>query len=129
MVSLLRRVRSSRLTTVYGDKAYISKKNAQFVTELGAYPAIEPKRNLRAVYRGHRGYGRLLREYRANPSEWKRTHQYGKRSLAETVLSMLKVQFGGSLSSRSYKEQRRELLIKVLLNNIQQINFLECAAR
>ncbi|MFO7835565.1 MAG: IS5 family transposase [Candidatus Thorarchaeota archaeon] len=129
LVSLLRRVPDNELVTVYGDKAYISKKNAQFVTELGAYPAIEPKRNLRARSRGHRGYGRFLREYRANPDKWKQTHQYGQRSLAETVFSMLKVRFGGSLSSRGYKERRRELLIKVLLHNIQQVNFLECAAR
>ncbi|MBD3158201.1 MAG: IS5 family transposase [Candidatus Lokiarchaeota archaeon] len=129
LVSLLRRVPASHLATVYGDKAYISKKNAQFVTELGAYPAIEPKRNLRARSRGHRGYGQLLREYRANPDKWKRTHQYGQRSLAETVFSMLKVRFSGSLSSRGYKERRRELLIKVLLHNIQQVNFLECTAR
>ena len=47
----------------------------------------------------------------------------------ETVFSMLKVRFTGSLSSRRYKEQRRELLIKVVLHTIERLNYLECDGR
>jgi hypothetical protein len=79
--------------------------------------------------RGYLGYKELMKEYRRNAEEWKRTHQYGKRSLAETVFGMLKVLFGGGLSSRGVIEQRRELLIKVVLHNIERLNFLECARR
>ena len=70
-----------------------------------------------------------MREYRADPDEWKRRYDYGLRNLAETVFSMMKLRYGGSLSSRGYKERRRELLIKVVLHNVERLNFLECAGR
>lgn len=129
MISLLRRVPHQCLESVYGDKAYISRKNVQFIAELGAYAAIEPKKNLGVNSRGHRAYGQLMREYRAGPEEWKRVHEYGNRSLVETVFGMMKVRFGGGLSSRRYKEQRRELLIKVILHNLGRLSFLECDGR
>ncbi len=129
LVPLLKRVPHQGLENVYGDKAYISRKNVQFITDLGAYPGIEPKKRLRARSRGYRGYKELIREYRQDPVEWKKKHSYGKRSLVETVFGMMKVRFTGSLSSRRYKEQRRELLIKVILHNIGRLNFLECDGR
>jgi len=129
MVPLLKQVPHQGLEHVYGDKAYISRKNVQFITDLGAYPGIEPKKRLRARSRGHRGYKELIREYRRNPVEWKRVHEYGKRSLVESVFGMMKVRFTGSLGSRRYKEQRRELLIKAILHNLGRLNFLECDGR
>ncbi len=129
LVPLLRRVPHQSLETVYGDKAYISRRNVQFIDELGAYPASEPKKNLGVNSRGHRAYGQLMREYRSNAEEWKRRHTYGKRSLVETVFSMMKVRLTGSLRSRRSKEQRREVLIKVVLHNIGCLNFLECDGR
>ncbi len=129
MIALVRRVKSSQLEAVYGDKAYISKRNVQFIADLGAYPAIEPKKNARTLSRGYPAYGRLTREYKSGPEEWKRVHDYGKRSLVETVFGMMKVRFTGSLSSRRNRQRRRELLIKVVLHNIQRLNFLECAGR
>ncbi|MHA1662695.1 MAG: IS5 family transposase [Candidatus Thorarchaeota archaeon] len=127
LVPLLKRVPTSELEVVYGDKAYISRKNVQFIHDLGAYPGIEPKKRLRARSRGYRGYKELINEYRRDPEEWKRVHEYGKRSLVESVFGMMKVRFGGGLSSRGYRQQRRELLIKVILHNIARLNYLECA--
>ena len=129
MIGLVKRVPPSELEVVYGDKAYISRKNVQFIVDRGAYPAIEPKKNLGVNSKGHQGYGQLMREYRADPEEWKRVHNYGQRSLVETVFGMMKVRFGGGLSSRGYRQQRRELLIKVVLHNIDRLNYLECARR
>jgi transposase len=129
LIPLLKRTRTKHLNTVYGDKGFISRRNVQHINDIGAYPAIEPKKNLRVYSKGHRAYGNLIREYRADPEEWKRMHDYGKRNLAETVFSMLKMRFGGSLSSRGYKEQRRELLFEVVLHNIERLNFLECDGR
>ncbi|MDF1539012.1 MAG: IS5 family transposase [Candidatus Thorarchaeota archaeon] len=129
MIALVRRVGSSQLEAVYGDKAYISKRNVQFIADLGAYPAIEPKKNARTLSRGYPAYGQLTREYKSGPEEWKQAHDYGKRSLVETVFGMMKVRFTGSLSSRRNRQRRRELLIKVVLHNIQRLNYLECAGR
>ncbi|MHA1787039.1 MAG: IS5 family transposase, partial [Candidatus Thorarchaeota archaeon] len=129
LVGLLKRVVQRLIQYVYGDKAYISRKNVQYITDLGAYPAIEPKKRLRAWSRGYRGYKELIREYRRDPEEWKKKHSYGKRSLVESVFGMMKVRFGGGLRSRAHRQQRRELLIKVLLHNIERLNYLECAGR
>jgi transposase len=129
LVPLLKRVPQQGLENVYGDKAYISRKNVQYIHELGAYPAIEPKKRLKARSRGYRGYKELIREYRQDPEEWKQVHRYGTRNLVETVFGMMKVRFTGSLSSRRYKEQRRELLFKVVLHNIERLNFLDCDRR
>ena len=129
MVPLLKQASSKDLKTVYGDKAYISRRNVQYIHDLGANPAIEPKKRLRARSRGDPGYKELIIEYRQNPEKWKEKHQYGKRSLIETVFGMMKVRFTGSLGSRRFKEQRREVLIKVILHNLGRLNFLECDGR
>ena len=129
MVALIRRVPKSNLETVYGDKAYISRKNVQFIHDAGGYAAIEPKENLTATSKGHRAYGQLIREYRPDPEEWKRSHIYGRRSLAETVFSVMKQRKGECLSSRDHMQRRRELLMRVVLHNIERLNFMECAGR
>jgi transposase len=129
LVALMGRVNGSQLETVYGDRAYISRENVQCIHDRGAYPAIEPKTRLKARSRGYRGYKELIREYRRDPLAWKEAHQYGRGSLVETVFGMLKVRFSGSLSSRKHREQRRELLFKVILHNVSRLNFLECARR
>ncbi len=129
MISLVKRVQTSGLETLYGDKGYLSKKNVQFIADLGAYAAIEPKKNARTRSRGSPAYGRLVREYRADPEMWKQTHGYGTRSLVETVFSMMKMKYGEGLSSRGHRERRRELLIKVVLHNVERLNYLGCAGR
>ena len=129
LIPLLRSVPHQRLETVYGDKAYISRENVQAIHDLGAYPCIEPKRGMRARSRGYRGYRELISEYRRDPEGWKKRHDYGRRGLVETVFGMMKVRFTGGLSSRRQREQRRELLIKVILHNIERLNILECAGR
>ncbi len=47
LIPLLRRVPHSSLEYVSGDRAYISWRNVQYIHDIGAYPAIEPKRRLR----------------------------------------------------------------------------------
>jgi len=129
LVALVGRTNPTDLEVVYGDKGYISRKNVQFISDVGAYPAIEPKENAVPRSRGSPAYRQLVHEYQEGAEEWKEKHRYGRRSLAETVFSMLKIRFGGSLSSRGYREQRRELLFKVVLHNIEHLNFLECDRR
>ena len=118
MVPLVRRIQKRNLATVYCDKAYISRRNVQFIADVGDYPAIEPKSLSSINSKSHWAYGQLMSDYRADPEEWKRGHKYGRRSLVETVFSMMKLRYGRSLSSRGWMERRRELLIKVVLHNI-----------
>jgi transposase len=129
MVPLVCRIQKSNLATVYCDKAYISRRNVQFIYDAGGYAAIELKENLTVTSRGHRAYGQLIREYQSDLEEWKRSHSYGRRSLAEIVFSMMKQRNGVYLSSRGHMQRRRELLTRVVLHNIERLNFLECAGR
>jgi hypothetical protein len=129
MVPLMRRVCTERLETVYADRAYITRDNVQFIADAGAYPAIEPKRSSSINARSHRTYGQLLREYREGPEEWRMRHGYGRRSLVESVFSMMKVLHGGCLSSRGAGEGRRELLTRLVLHNIERLNYMEYAGR
>jgi hypothetical protein len=129
MISLLRRVLHPWLENIYGDKGCISRRNVQYIHEIGAYPAIELRKNLSFRSRGHRAYGRLIGEYRRDPAGWKKRPDYGRRSLVETVFSMMKLIYRGSFSSRGWMKQRRELLIKVALHNIERLNYLECAGK
>jgi len=106
MIALVRRMPRSELELVLGDKAYISRRNVQFIADVGAYPAIEPKSNSSVRSKGRQTYGELIREYRSDPKKWKEVHQYGKVSLVETVFSMMKLRFGGALSSKGQRERR-----------------------
>lgn len=49
------------LEAVYCDKAYISRRNVQFIADVGAYPAIEPKNSSSVNSTSHRAYGQLMR--------------------------------------------------------------------
>ncbi len=129
MVALVKQVPSRNLKGVYGDKGYISRKNVQYISDLGAYAGIEPKSNAKVRAHGYPAYKKLVKEYQASSEKWKEKYQYGRRNLVETVFSMMKLRYGGSLSSKGYKEQRRELLFKVVLHNIERLNYLECAGR
>lgn len=68
-------------------------------------------------------------EYREGPDEWKRLHDYGRKSLVETALGMMKVRLGGGMSSRGPIQQRSELLTKVVVHNIEQLIHLERVGR
>jgi hypothetical protein len=46
---------------------------------------------------------------------------YHRRNLAETVFSLLKRKFGESLKARNYRNQSKELKIKLILYNISKI--------
>ena len=129
MISLLRRVLHPWLENIYGDEGCISRRDVQYIHEIGAYPAIELRKNLSVRSRGYRAYGRLIRECQRNPAGWKKRPDYGRRSLVESVFSMVKLRYGRSFSSRGWMERRRELLIKVVLHSIERLNYLECGGR
>jgi hypothetical protein len=43
IVPLLKKTRTRSLNSVYGDKAFISRKTIQYINNIGTYPSIEPK--------------------------------------------------------------------------------------
>jgi len=47
----------------------------------------------------------------------------------ETLFSMIELEFGGGLSSRGQREQKRELRTKAVLHNTERLGCLECVGR
>ncbi len=101
---------------VSADKAYLSRKNLQAVSDCGGVPFIPFKSNTRGNPKGT-GIWRAMWDYfRYNREEF--MNHYHKRSNSETVFHMLKMKFGKSLRSKSEIGQDNEILAKCLAHNM-----------
>ena len=102
---------------VVADKGYDSKKNRYFVLRnMGAYPHI-PYRKISG-----RTYEKL-----GVPLKFDKKI-YHQRSKIETVFSVIKRKYGSEILSRSFKTQKKELIIRILAYNIDRklINISIC---
>jgi transposase len=107
------------ITHVLGDKAYDCEVNHEFVHQQIGSRCVVPinKRRGKMVH----GYYRK-RLHRCFPE-----HLYHRRSLVETVFSMLKRRFGSFLQSRSLAQQNREVgLLSVVYNVYRYVSMKSC---
>jgi transposase len=100
---------------VSADKGYLSRANLQTVVDNGAVPYIPFKNNSRGDT-GTQLWRKLWHFFQFNQEEFL-TH-YHKRSNVETVFSMIKAKFGGSIRSKSETAQANEVLCKILCHNL-----------
>lgn len=101
---------------VYADKAYLGGENMRAIALLDATPYIMPK--ARTSSEGKSKVWKDMYElHKTDPEEF--GAHYHLRSNAETVFSMMKAVFGGSLRAKSKTGQRTELLAKALCHNIR----------
>lgn len=101
---------------VCADKAYLGGENMRAVALLGATPYIMPK--ARTSSEGKSKVWKDMYELHENDPEEFGAH-YHLRSNVETVFSMIKTVFDGSLRAKSKTGQRTELLAKALCHNIR----------
>jgi len=99
---------------VSADKAYISTKNLEAVTALGAVPYIPFKSNHKAE--GAEVWRKMWHFYQFKREEF--LMHYHKRSNIESTFAMLKAKFGPSVRSRKRTAQVNEILCKVLCHNL-----------
>jgi len=66
---------------------------------------------------------RISGHYRRELAHSFDVHLYHRRNLVETVFSVLKRRFGECLKSRKYRNQVKEIKIKLILHNISRIPF------
>lgn len=94
---------------VVADKGYDSRKNRHFVLrDMNAYPHIP--------YRKTSGY-----TYEKGKRKVKFNEKiYHQRSKVETVFSVIKRKYGSQILSRSFKTQKKELLIRLIAYNIDR---------
>ena len=94
---------------VVADKGYDSRENRYFVLrELKAYPHI-PYRKLSG-----RNYERLGIPLKFSDKI------YHQRSKVETVFSVIKRKYGSFILSRSFENQKKEVLIRIIAYNIDR---------
>jgi len=104
------------LETVAADSAYLSWHNCDLIEAKGAKPFIKPKRNVKDRSRGSKAWKNMIHYFRGNPQGWRRT--YRLRSSAETAFSAIKRKFGHRLTAVRKDLQRKELMTKVIVYNL-----------
>ena len=99
---------------VVADKAYAGKPNYDAIQELGGIPVIPPRG--RMTGKGNELMRQMFHAFRAeDPSVLRHYHQ---RSNVESVMFMIKAQFGEHIAARSEVGQINEILAKVLCHNL-----------
>ena len=102
------------------DSAYLSRRNCNLVAKKGRTPYIKPKKNSRMEAKGSQAWRSMIKLYREDRRMFDR--HYHQRSQVESVYSVLKTVFGNHLTSRRRKAQRRELMCRVVVYNIDRVN-------
>ena len=114
--NLLESLHIDDIEAVAADSAYLSRRNCDIVEALGAKPFIKLKCNVKGKSHGSFAWRRMVYDYRRNPEEWKRVYHF--RSSAESAFSALKRKFGYRLWAIRKDLQRKELMIKVIVYNL-----------
>jgi transposase len=104
------------------DSAYLSRRNCNLIAKKGRVPYIKPKKNSRVKAKGSQAWRSMIKLFKEDEDAFKK--RYHRRSLVESVYSVLKTVFGNHLSSRRRKIQRRELMCRILAYNIDRINLI-----
>ncbi len=114
------------ISEVSADKAYLSRKNLNLVSDIGATAYIPFKKNSLHNQKGSKIWNKLWSYFMFNREEF--MLHYHKRSNVETTFHMIKSKFGFAIRSRNETTQVNELLCKVLCHNlcvlIQEMNEL-----
>ena len=104
------------------DSAYLSRRNCNLIAKKGREPYIKPKTNSKMKAKGSQTWRSMIKLYREDRKMF--DSHYHKRSLVESVYSVLKTVFGNHLTSRRRKIHRRELMCRILAYNIDRINLI-----
>lgn len=111
MMALVKGVGAS---SVRGDGAYSSRKNVQFVEDLGAVPYLKPRKNAIGGSRGYPAWRSMM--IRHGREGW--MEEYRKRWIVESVFSSVKRRLDPHLFSIRRDLQRKELIMKFIVHNI-----------
>ena len=104
------------MSEVSADKAYLSRSNLRAAVDAGAIPFIPFKSNSRPGAEKDSLWNYLYHYFNLRRDEF--MAYYHKRSISESVNSMMKAKFGGFLRSKAPNAQMNEALVKILCHNI-----------
>ena len=105
------------------DRAYLSRDNLEFISELGGVPLIPFKSNTRREG-GKNGliWRKMYLYFRDNPQSFFR--RYHQRSNVESCFNQIKSKFGDSLMTRNFEANFVEILCKILAHNL--VTLIRC---
>lgn len=104
------------LGVVCGDTAYASRRNAQYVADLGGRPFLKPREDATARAGGCPAWRRMVLEYHAHRKGFERI--YHERTNGEATNSAFKRLWGSRLYGRRRWNQQREVGLKVVAHNL-----------
>lgn len=104
-----------RIETVAADKAYLSKRNVVAITDVGGIPYI-PFKVGTSGEKGPSAWKKMWAAFTLKNDEFMAA--YHARSNVETVFSMMKRKFGGSLRNKTFVAQHNEILCKCIAHNL-----------
>ena len=114
--NLLASLPLDNIEAVTADSAYLSRRNCDLTEAIGAKPYINLKKNTILRAKGSKAWFDMILSYETKPEAWRKI--YHRRSSAETAFSAIKRKFGYKLSSVRRDYQRKELMTKVVVYNL-----------
>ena len=118
-------VNSDQLEQITGDGAYDTKDCYRWSLENGIKGVFPPRKGAKIEQHGNFKGPPLPRDEAIRGvrdmgmTEWKKKNNYHRRSISEAAMYRFKVKFTDKLSSRDFKAQVNECLIKCnILNNL-----------
>ena len=109
---------NAKIAKTIGDGAYDTKNNFRYLDGKKIEPAIKVRKNSSTKANGCMPRKLVAQEYLQDPDAWKRSHGYGQRWMAETVLSSYKRTFGEHVSAKKMANMTGELMVKANLYNL-----------
>jgi transposase len=104
-----------KIEAVVADKAYLSKRNVVAITDVGGIPYIPFKAGTSGA-KGPKVWKKMYAAFTFKNDDFMAA--YHARSNVETVFSMVKRKFGGSLRSKLLVAQTNEILCKCIAHNL-----------
>ena len=97
----------------YGDGAYDSRANFNFLAANRIDPAIKTRKNASQKARGSFAREQSVIEQQTEYDKWKLEHIYGHRWAVEGAFSTIKRIFGEYVSAKKYVNMAHEMTVKV----------------
>jgi transposase len=101
---------------ISADKGYLSNKNLNAISGIGAIPFIPFKSNTSNVKRGRSLWKAMFQYFKDHNEDFLK--HYHKRSNSETAFSMIKRNFRSYLRTKTFTSQVNELLVLCLCHNL-----------
>jgi len=111
------------LENALGDGIYSARWITDMVSKSNVTPYFLPKSNVTFQSKGFAGWYDMLFSLWDAPQRW--LEQYHMRSISETVNSMVKCRFGGTLRKRLDPRKATETKLKLVAHDIRRIGYIE----